>query len=195
MMPGSSKIIPLPEINDEFLVQSTLQGNISAFEKIVLRYRKMLFLFFRSARLPNEDAEDLSQETLIKSYRYLKSFNSQFKFKTWILKIAKNCLIDYKNQCKKNYHQSLDAEGCPPFPSKNPGPYEKTEEKITLARFQKFLKELPENFSRVATLRYISGCSYEEIAEICQISLGTVMSRLYRIRKRLVPWQEKEKIR
>ena len=135
-----------------------------------------------------EDAKDVSQNVLIKIYNNLSNFKGDSLFSTWIYRITVNTCIDEIRKYKRKNEVSIDDE------DKGVGrniqdPALSPEQNIIasegLNAILEAVKELPEEYSTVITLRDIQGFAYSEIAEITDCSLGTVKSRISRARGKL----------
>jgi len=163
------------------------------FEAAAMPYLDALYnTAYRMARNA-EDAEDLVQETYLKAYRSFDQFTPGTNLKAWLFKILKNTFINEyrKRQSKPTASDFAEIEGSfeslvrtdPSAQIKNP------EEEILDASFdegvQDALDHLPPDYRMAVLLADLEGFSYKEIAEILEIPVGTVMSRLYRGRKML----------
>jgi RNA polymerase sigma-70 factor (ECF subfamily) len=141
-----------------------------------------------------EDAEDLVQETYLKAYRYYEKFEEGTNFKAWLFKIMKNTFIN-------NYRKKQQAPALSDFAeieesfetqvsedSTRPqlkNPEEELLENVLDEDVQRALDKLPPDYRMVVLLADLEGFSYKEIAEILEVPVGTVMSRLYRGRRLL----------
>ena len=141
-----------------------------------------------------EDAEDLVQETYLKAYRYYDKFEEGTNFKAWLFKIMKNTFIN--NYRKKQQAPTLSdfAEIEESFENQvsedasRPGlknPEEELLENVLDQDVQGALDKLPPDYRMVVILADLEGFSYKEIADILEVPVGTVMSRLYRGRRLL----------
>jgi RNA polymerase sigma-70 factor (ECF subfamily) len=141
----------------------------------------------------SQDAEDLVQETYLKAYRYYDKFTEGTNLKAWLFRILKNTFI---NNYRKRQSQPLqsafdDIEDA--FenqirvePGKRiPNPEEDILKDVLDEDVQRALDELPEDYRMVVLLADLEGFSYQEISDILEVPPGTVMSRLYRARRRL----------
>lgn len=147
---------------------------------------------FRMTR-NSEDAQDLVQEAYFKAYRHYDKFQEGTNFKAWLFKILKNSFI---NNYRKNQNRPLQtdfAEIEDAFESrvsdevtdKIKNPEDEFLEDVLDEDVQKALDGLPDDYRMAIVLADLEGFSYKEIAEILEVPLGTVMSRLYRGRKLL----------
>ncbi len=140
-----------------------------------------------------QDAEDLVQETYLKAYRYYDKFTEGTNLKAWLFRILKNTFINnYRKKQSRPLTSSFtdieDAFETQISDLRNghiPSPEEDALENVMDEDVQKALDELSEDYRMVVLLADIEGFSYQEIAEILDIPPGTVMSRLYRARRKL----------
>ena len=140
-----------------------------------------------------QDAEDLVQETYLKAYRYYDKFEEGTNFKAWLFKILKNTFINNYRKKQKAPLQSDFAEIEDAFESRlssdvtgqMKSPEEEILENVLDEDVQRALDDLPPDYRMAVLLADLEGFSYKEIADILELPLGTVMSRLYRGRKLL----------
>jgi RNA polymerase sigma-70 factor (ECF subfamily) len=169
------------------LVEQSKQGDEEAFGVLVQKYKTKVFNLAYSFTKDRETADDLAQEVFIKVYYALEKFKFQSGFGTWLYRIAVNHFKDYLRKHAKERHVSLEKLGREPSLSEDE--IKKKERAQESADRKKLLyqalRSLPEKHQVILTLRDIQGYSYEEIAGILKLSLGTVDSRLHRARKML----------
>jgi len=163
------------------------------FEAISMPYLDSLYnTAYRMARNA-EDAEDLVQETYLKAYKYYDKFEEGTNFKAWLFKILKNSFINLYRKKQKVPPQSEfgDIEGSfessvlEGFGAKIDSPEQELLADVLDEDVQRSLDVLPDDYRMAVVLADLEGFSYKEIAEILEIPLGTVMSRLYRGRKQM----------
>ena len=184
----------MTEETDKNLVILAQNGDHNAFRQLVERYqRKVYSVAYSMVRNP-DDAMDLSQEAFVKAYRNLKGFQGQSSFYTWIYRITVNLGIDHLRKAGR-YHtvdyddrigREGDDDGGELLPSKlGTSPSKALMRKELVDKMQEALEQLSPNHRTILILREIEGMSYEEMAEILDISKGTVMSRLHHARKNM----------
>ncbi|MFQ5650100.1 MAG: RNA polymerase sigma factor [bacterium] len=173
------------------LIKKAIDGDEAAYKQLLESYRGAIFnLLYKMVR-NKEETEDLVQEAFMKAFNALPSFNEDYAFSTWLYKIAINNCIDHMRRKKlKTYSinkpvQSKDGELDREFPdtSMSPDKHVLSEERTQL--IETAIDELPENYKIAIILRHTQEKSYEEIAEILNIPLGTVKARIFRAREML----------
>lgn len=170
------------------LINSFKAGDKSAFEAIILNYQDRIYNLCRHMLGNVQDAEDAAQDTFLKAYRSLKDFRPKASIYTWLYRIAVNTCLDYK---KRPFFASLfgkSDEGVDfvDEPSSDrPSPENLYEAKQIGRALNHGIRKLPPKLRTAILLKEIEGLSYEEIAEILDISIGTVKSRISRAREEL----------
>jgi RNA polymerase sigma-70 factor (ECF subfamily) len=177
--------------DDQELVGRTLRGDRSAFEQIVLRYQQAVIGYIARMVRDRETALDFSQEVFLKVYASLGSYRPQYKFSTWLFKIASNFMIDHWRR-KKIATVSIDQpqeeeDGAAGIQLADEGPsvvqgYEMRELRL---RIEAALERLPLGLRELFVLRHVSGLSYEEMAEIKSLPVGTVKNRVFQAKEML----------
>ena len=181
---------------DEELVRRVLSGEEELFEVLVRRYQTRIHSHVARMVGNRDDALDLSQEIFVKVFQALSRYNPEFKFSTWLFRIAGNAAIDYLRKRRprtvplEQPIQSGDREGVSTFEYKSPGPDPFSELRNTERgeAISRAIAGLPPEFRELITLRHFTGLSYEEIAEIKRMPLGTVKNKLFRARAVLKEW-------
>jgi len=170
------------------LINGFKDGDISSFEEIVLKYQDKIYNLCRHMLQNAHDAEDAAQDVFIKAYQNLNRFKPEASLLTWLYRIAINTCIDYS---RKPFFESLfktSKEGdvfAIDQLSNSPSPERLYESKQISHAIQLALGRLSEKLRTVIVLKEIEGFSYEEIAEILEVSIGTVKSRISRAREEL----------
>ncbi len=168
--------------------------NHKEFEQLTMPHADALLrTAVRMTRNPS-DAEDLVQETYLKAYRFFDRFERGTNIRAWLFKIMTNLFINsYRDKAKRPEETSFDEMEDFSLYSKmaadtqkdGTNPEKELFDKLYGDEVQKALDRLPEEFKMVVMLNFVEGFSYQEIAEILGIELGTVKSRLHRGRKLL----------
>ena len=179
----------MTDLKEKELIRKAKQGDMLAFEELVLQHEKMIYnLAFRMMN-HSEDARDISQEVFLKAYRSLSNFDERSAFSTWLYRITHNTCIDEmrKRKGKQNYSLEEELENEEGSVQRQVADDGDTPEEKLLREEQKSeivqaLNTLSEEHKAAIILRDVKGMSYEEIAEILEISLGTVKSRISRAR-------------
>ena len=134
-----------------------------------------------------ESALDLTQEIFIKVYNSLRRYRSEFKFSTWIYKIAHNSAVDHLRRSSTR-EQSLMAgsDGDQfelPIESTRLTPEQESEQKERRIEIEAVVRTLPANYRELVILRHSQDLTYEEIVDVTGLPLGTVKNRLFRARE------------
>jgi RNA polymerase sigma-70 factor (ECF subfamily) len=165
----------------------------TVFAELLRRYQPLVDKILYHLAPEWQDRSDLAQEVWIRVYRNIKRLQEPAKFRSWLSRITTNLFYDELRKRKRvSPPLSLDApltldDGTIDWelPTDTPGPEEELSTREFYDRLRDAIAELPEVFRITIVLREIEGLSYEEIAEITGVSLGTVKSRIARARQRL----------
>lgn len=179
---------------DSELVLATRSGSEEAFRELVLRYQRPVFsLILRMVR-DRSLAEDLSQEAFVKAYRALGRFDPSRKFSSWLFKIAHNLTIDSIRR-KRLHTQSLDqpigsADGDLRLGDRiadhDQMAPDRAVESVDLGEsLERAIAALRPEYREVVMLRFVEEMSYQEVAEILDLPLGTIKTYIHRARKEL----------
>lgn len=174
-------------LTDGELIEKSIGGREDGFEELVRRYQRPITAYVYRM-LNNYDASlDVTQEVFIKVYNSLRRYSSEYKFSTWLYRIAHNAAIDYmrKNSVSQ---QSIEAENADgsfqlQIESPNPTPEQERERSEWRTEIESVVKCLPTGYRELISLRHGQDLSYDEIAEITNLPLGTVKNRLFRARE------------
>lgn len=171
---------------DARLVEETLEGNQLSFQLLVERYSERLFALARHYTKNPVEIEDVVQESFLKAYRRLDSFHHQSSFYTWIYRIATNTILDFLKRRGRSPIQTVEDPEvlARPEPTDGFAPGVNIEREEIVEVTHKVLAELPDIFRTVLVMREFEERSYQEIADVLGISIGTVESRLFRARAR-----------
>lgn len=185
----------LREITDQQVVELAKQGREAAYRELVRRYERPVFsLIFRMVR-NRELAEDLSQETFVKVLNAVESYRPEFKFSSWVFKIANNAAIDH---LRRRELDTLSLDGSPhaetpemieatalQVGSHGESPLDEVEARELGGAIEEGIRKLRPEYRTCILLRHVEGRSYEEIAEILNLPLGTVKTYIHRARNEL----------
>ena len=181
----------LSKVDDSELARLAELGREPAFRELLIRYERPIFsLIYRMVR-DRELAEDLAQETFVRALNAIASYNSSYKFNSWIFKIASNHTINYLRKGKLDtvsiFGTSDEGLGDRELQikSKTENPHEFTERRELGGRIEVAIGELREEYRMAILLYHVEGYSYKEIADIMDIPLGTAKTYLSRARKEL----------
>ena len=166
-------------------IQKALQGDDHAFGNLVEEYQKPVFSLCYRMFGNSKDAEDAAQESFIRAYRYLKKYDPDRSFATWLLSIAAHYCIDQtrKRRLPTVSTDSLPAEIISDRNAPNPEREYRQQEKEVL--IQNLIDELSPTDRATIIMRYWHGCSEVEISQSLGLTVGAVKSRLYRSRQAL----------
>jgi RNA polymerase sigma-70 factor (ECF subfamily) len=180
-----------PERSDEELVADVLAGDRDLYGEIVLRYQGRLVNYLFRLLRNLDDAHDLAQEVFLKVYRALDRFDPRYRFSTWLFRVGQNAAIDHirKRRLQVVSIQRPDAESGGDreweFPSPDPTPYGDTRNIERGQAIQEAVAALPWEYRELIVLRHFGELSYEEIATLKEMPLGTVKNKLFRGRQML----------
>jgi len=173
------------DLSDEELLIAYRDGDAAAFKTLFHRYRGPLFNFLLRRMRDRGRAEELYQDIWTKVIERCEEFRGDSKFSTWLYTIARNRCIDHSRRMKFRSYSSLDAprrDSDQPLVERvaNPGPStEQLAAGATLKeRIAHAVEELPEDQREVFLLRQLQGLSFGEIAEVVDVPLNTVKSRM-----------------
>jgi len=175
--------------SDESLVAAVLSGDDDLFGLLVRRYQTRVHAHVARMIGHREDALDLTQEIFLKVYQALSRFNPEYKFSTWLFRIAGNAAIDHlrKKRPKTVPLEVPDPEGAGrvssgEYSSADLDPYGMLRNLERGQAISEAIADLPLEFRELIALRHFAGLSYEEIAEVKRMPLGTVKNKLFRAR-------------
>ena len=178
-------------MQDELLIRRAQRGDANAFEQLLLEHQKNVYnLCYRMAGNP-DDAMDLSQETFLRAWRCLDQYQFASAFSTWLYRLCSNICIDFLRRRRRQQTVPLtfeDADGeeqTYAVPDAQPLPEEQVELKLTRETLAAAMAQLLPEHRAVLQLRVVNEMSYEQIADVLDIQIGTVKSRLSRARNQL----------
>jgi len=185
-------------INDAVLIEQYRSGDSAAMEQLVLKYQNRIYNVILKICADPDDAAELTQETFVKVIENLNKFEGRSGFYTWTFRIAVNLTLNYCQRNSRLAFRSLDAEQQQQDDSQvkqvlkdflsddsSPDPAAEVQSKELYRIAARTLMGLDEAHRAVIVLRDIEGMSYARIAEVLDIELGTVRSRLSRARSKM----------
>jgi RNA polymerase sigma-70 factor (ECF subfamily) len=187
--------VELTELTDQDVIARARQGSERAYRELIRRYERPVFsLIYRIVR-DREKAEDLAQDTFIKVLNAIDRYKPEYKFSSWIFKIAHNTALDDVRR-KEIPTLSLDgsphianaeeaAAHAPVVASDDPSPEDSVEHGWMGQEIEAAIATLRDEYRTAIVLRHIEDLPYEEIAEIMAVPLGTVKTYIHRARKEL----------
>lgn len=194
--PTPARILDYSSLTDQQVVQLARDGRERAFRELIGRYQRPVFsLIYRLVR-DREKAEDLAQDTFIKVLNAIDRYNPEYKFSSWIFKIAHNTGLDH---LRRKQPETLSLDGSPHARTAaeteastiTPESHEETPEQFTANRelgseIEEAMGTLRAEYRTAIVLCHVEGRPYEEIAEIMDVPLGTVKTYIHRGRKELM---------
>lgn len=175
--------------DDAALIRRCQRGDFEAMNELIQAYQKHVFnLAFRLSG-NYDDAQDIAQEAFIRVFNSINSFRGEANFSTWIYRIVTNVFLDERKKQRVRDHGSLDeyleledSSVARQIEDPSPGPEASVEQRERNEVVGQAVLALPENQRVMIALYHFQGRSYEEIADIMQLPIGTVKSRLNRAR-------------
>ena len=187
--PAISAVTDIPEsevVSDIALVKSSKSGDTEAFSELVRRHQHIIynvaFRFMRDVAL----AEDMAQEAFLKAFRLLRGFRGECSFSTWMYRVTCSvCLTELKRR-KRRGEVELRPNHI------NQAATHPSDSSDMPEHIRRCVGELPDHYATIITLYYLQGISYDEIAQVMEIPMGTLKTWMFRARKQLRKIVEKE---
>jgi len=178
------------QLDDRALVARILEGDRDRFTELVRRYEKRLVNYVYRITHRYEEAHDLAQEIFVKVYLALDRYDPKYQFSTWLFRIAQNASIDAlrkKSISEVPMARSIggDEEKEREFADGGVSPYRAMKNKQLGAAIDTAVRNLPPDYRELIQLRHFAELSYEEIASMKKLPLGTVKNKLFRARNLL----------
>lgn len=183
--------LPLSETPDEALIEWLVQGESDAFTELLSRYRDKVYQFARwSADSDELEAEDITQEVFLQVFRSARSYRGESKFRTWLYSLTRNVCRQHAAKRKVRKLTAMDFsynddEWVQEVPDTSPSPLAQIEGKERQRLLRQAVERLGPIHRSVLLLRDWETLSYEEIAAVLDIPVGTVRSRLFHARAAL----------
>jgi RNA polymerase sigma-70 factor (ECF subfamily) len=196
---SNSSDAPLPvELSDAECVRRLQRGETEAFAVLLERHQKAIFNLLYRMLGDYDDAAEVSQETFLSAYRSIKSFRGDSSFSTWLYRIA----VNHANTRRKNValwqQRTARIDAMEPASDGGSDPADALERKEMRERVQAALNGLEAQDATIILLRDLQDVPYEAVADILEVPIGTVKSRLHRARRalraRLAPYLKAKRI-
>jgi RNA polymerase sigma-70 factor (ECF subfamily) len=175
-------------LSDEALYRNLVGGDITAFDELYRRYERCLFGFVLRQLGDRSEAEDIFHEAFMAVLREKRSSRELRSFKAWTFEVARNLCLN-RVRSRKRAARALETEAR--VPPSQPHPESIIAAREAPAALSRAVEKLPETLAQLYDLR-TSGLSYDEIAEVLDVPLGTVKSRMHemvgRLREEIAPW-------
>lgn len=177
-VPGSSAAVAIDETDEGLVARALIQPE--AFNQLVVRYQHRIYgLAYRMTGSPS-DAHDLAQDTFMRAFRHLSTFQQGRPFAPWLYRIAINLCLDHRQRQAPTI--SLDDYD---LPHQEPSPEVRAIQREARQRVHKAILSLSPKYRAVIILRHLEDLSYEEIATALDLPLNTVRTHLFRAREAL----------
>ncbi|MBN1659526.1 MAG: sigma-70 family RNA polymerase sigma factor [Anaerolineae bacterium] len=178
-------------LQDADIVESVLGGDTNGYARLVDAYSERIINYLARMTGNRYEAEDLAQETFIRAYYALETYKPEYKFSTWLFRIAHNQCINYLKKRSRLVHvddfRNEDDKPAWVISDDSPGSdpmYVAAQHELQVV-VQAAISELAPVYRTVVILRHVHGLSYQEIAKVVDVPIGTVKSRLGRARSQL----------
>ncbi|MHB0957954.1 MAG: RNA polymerase sigma factor [Pirellulaceae bacterium] len=172
--------------DDAQLIDKTLAGNRAAFGELVHKYQGRLFNTILHVVGSREEAEDVAQEAFVQAFVKLDSFRGRSAFYTWLYRIAFNLAVSHRRRRRTEISMDLHRERTGEEPEEaGQGPSELVLRQEQVRQVRRAIDALNAEHRAILVLREMEGCGYETIADILDLPVGTVRSRLHRARLQL----------
>lgn len=188
----SEKRTPEDLREDELLVKQAQQGDLKAYDKLVLKHNKKVYAMVYHMTKDADESYDLLQDIFAKGFRSIKKFQGKSTFYTWIYSIGVNMTINYLKKRKRRQTYSLDDDtngiaynAATPASGFRADPRREADLQVLQKKMNDAISKLSENHRAVVVLYDIQGIPQAEISKILNISEGTVRSRLFYAHKQL----------
>lgn len=175
------------QMDDRALVRLVVEGDSRAFEPLFMRHKDIIYTMLVKRSCNPDDVDDMLQEAFMKAFVNIDRYNPDYDFGAWICTIAKNTFVDF-NRSRKS--KALNPDNNLPLDSRHtntaqataPTPEESIINAQQRAQIERYIATLPEDYRQLFIMRFVEEYTYEEIAETLQMKLGTVKTRIFRVR-------------
>jgi RNA polymerase sigma-70 factor (ECF subfamily) len=180
-LPQEVRVKASQQFQDPELVRRSQAGDTEAFGELVTKYRTKIFTMVYGMVRNEPDAWDLAQEAFVRAWHSIHRFEGRSSFYTWLYSLTMNVTLESLR--RKKQHQEVELNDA--IPSSLPNPRVDCQRREIRKRVNAALANLSPEHRAVVVLKELEGVQYHEIAEILNLSMGTVMSRLFYARKHL----------
>ena len=175
------------QMDDRALVRLVVEGDSRAFEPLFMRHKDIIYTMLVKRSCNPDDVDDMLQEAFMKAFVNIDRYNPDYDFGAWICTIAKNTFVDF-NRSRRS--KALNPDNNLPLDSRHtnsaqataPTPEESIINAQQRAQIERYIATLPEDYRQLFIMRFVEEYTYEEIAETLQMKLGTVKTRIFRVR-------------
>lgn len=175
--------------DESAIIQRCKQGDLSAFDELVRLYEKQVYSFAYRLTGNYDDANDIASEAFVKVFNSINTFRGDANFSTWLFRVVTNLYLDERKRSKAHMNVPLDeyidleeSTVTRQIEDSSPGPEQLLEQMERAEALNALIQQLPDYQRAMVLLYHTQGKSYEDIAEIMGLPIGTVKSRLNRAR-------------
>lgn len=174
----------LSHLDESECISRAQRGDVSAFSELVSRFQDRIYRFLVRLTRSQDDARDLTQETFLRAFQSLPRWTPDARFTTWLFRIARNLAFDLLRRHKRIEFVALEEHAT--IVDTAPGPDDVLQTAQRLRLLEAALLRLPAEHREILLLREIEDMTYDDIADVLGLNLGTVKSRIARARSALI---------
>lgn len=179
--------------SDKAIIEEVLKGNQKAYRTLVERYQNYVFTISMNVLKSREEAEEAAQDVFVKVYKMLRSFEGKSKFSTWLYTVTYRTALDYQKK-KKFKIQSIDSESSilQIKDTLTPNPEKNMQQEDLQEKLKQAIRQLKPADASIITLFYLHEKSVQEVAQIMELTVSNVKTKLHRLREVLRRQLEKQ---
>ena len=181
--PAAHTEVRVPQLDDQELVRRIRERDGEALRLLVERYQDRIFALIYGIVRDRHETEDVAQSVFMKVFDRINSFDGRSKFYTWLYRVAANAAKDHVKM--RSRRPSVPLEEDAGIAATGDSPWAHVSAAETRQMVRDAINELPPRYREVLALRELEGMSYNELAQVLKLSIGTVESRLHRARAKL----------
>lgn len=174
----------LSHLDESECIARAQRGDVSAFSELVSRFQDRIYRFLVRLTRSSDDARDLTQETFLRAFQSLPRWAPDARFTTWLFRIARNLAFDLLRRHKRVEFVALEEDASIVDTAQGPDDVLQTAQRLRL--LEAALLRLPAEHREILLLREIEDMTYDDIADVLGLNLGTVKSRIARARSALI---------